>query len=187
MNFNKYFVYCPVSGHLYWKKRDRSEFKTALSCKTWNTRFSNKVAGYESESTASSSPYIKIQISGKNYYAHRIAMSIVGFSAEGLEVDHINGNGLDNRLLNLRVVSSSENSKNLATSGKNSSGKIGVFFCNDQNKWRAIIHHERKKIHLGCFDSFRDACLARSIAEHKYKYTNRHGSMLPSPVSIISS
>ena len=77
---------------------------------------------------------------------------------EGLEVDHINHNPLDNRRCNLRVVSKSGNQQNRqgaeACSG---SGIRGVSWCKRTGKWRAHIKVNGKKRSFGYFSNIADA------------------------------
>lgn len=64
---------------------------------------------------------------------------------EGCVVDHINGNGLDNRRCNLRVVDRSTNSRNSKLSEANTSGYTGVHLDKQQQKWIASIYDNNKQ------------------------------------------
>jgi len=100
----------------------------------------------------------------KLLYLHRL---IIG-AQQGQEVDHINGNKLDNRRCNLRIVSSSFNklNPNTTTGVKNrNSGVRGVTWCEPVHKWRARINVNKKEILLGYFDSIQDAAKARKQYE----------------------
>ncbi|WP_166669632.1 HNH endonuclease [Bacillus thuringiensis] len=71
---------------------------------------------------------------------------------DGLVVDHINGNSLDNRLDNLRICNQVINGHNRNSLNiNNSSGARGVSFHKASGKWRAHIRFKRKQIHLGLF------------------------------------
>ena len=89
--------------------------------------------------------------SGKNTRMHRLILNI---SDSKLVVDHINGNGLDNRKQNLRVISSSENVKNRQRSsvGKRCPGVYKVY-----NKWRAEVTVNYKNCYLGMHASEEEA------------------------------
>lgn len=98
-------------------------------------------------------------------YMHREIMKVTD---RNKHVDHINGNGLDNRKSNLRICSVSQNTRNRRNNNKNnSSGYTGV--CKHPcGKWEAYIHHHRKKIYLGIYDTPKDAAIARDNAAVKY-------------------
>jgi hypothetical protein len=68
-------------------------------------------------------------------------------------LDHINGNGLDNRLCNLREVTQQQNLHNHRKPPKhNTSGFLGVSYYKAGKKFSAHINLDGKKIHLGYFD-----------------------------------
>lgn len=96
----------------------------------------------------------------KTDFLHR---AICG-SPSGLDVDHINGNGLDNRRCNLRVCSRSENLMNQKISKANKTGVKGVHRTKS-GVFVAQIKKNGKGIYLGRFDLLNDAALARIAAE----------------------
>lgn len=77
-------------------------------------------------------------------------------------VDHINGNGLDNRRKNLRIVTHQQNTWNRQKQKNNTSGYIGVYFDkkNGKGKWKSQISIKGKKTNLGRYDSRRKAAIA---------------------------
>lgn len=79
-------------------------------------------------------------------------------------VDHINGNHLDNRRCNLRIVTVSENSHNARIRVDNSSGFKGVSYNKRKEKFRSYININRKQIHIGYFDNPEDAARAYDTA-----------------------
>ncbi len=85
------------------------------------------------------------------------------------EVDHINGNGLDNREYNLRICNSSQNKMNRKKQKrKTSSIYKGVSWNRPNKKWTAQLKYKRKKIHLGCFKNEVDAAITYNEAAIKY-------------------
>ena len=82
---------------------------------------------------------------------------------EGRLCDHINRNKLDNRRINLRIVTKLENNINQKRYKNNKSGHTGVYKNN--NKWYAVINHNGEAIRCGCYDSYDDAVVAREKAE----------------------
>jgi len=75
-------------------------------------------------------------------------------------IDHKNRDKLDNRKLNLRRCSQSQNSANSIKPKTNKSGFKGVSWNKQMNKWRAVIGHNRKMIRIGWFEKKEDAALA---------------------------
>lgn len=88
---------------------------------------------------------------------------------DGMVVDHINGNGLDNRRCNLRVCSHSENMQNRKMHRNNQSGYKGIYFDPDLNgrPWRAQIRAYGRKYNLGRFDTAEEAYAAYLRAAEK--------------------
>lgn len=76
---------------------------------------------------------------------------------EGLMVDHINRNGIDNRKCNLRLVTKAQNMMNKFAPKNNKSGFKGVSWLARNRKWRAYINFNYKQIHLGLFEDKKDA------------------------------
>ena len=92
-----------------------------------------------------------------------------------LQVDHINGNPLDNRKANLRLVTNQQNQFNSKNTGSGDNSRKGVSFRKDRNKWRAYITLNGKQIALGSFDTEAEAIEARIQAEEKYYREYRRG------------
>jgi hypothetical protein len=87
---------------------------------------------------------------------HRL---IMGFP-DGFQVDHINGNGLDNRRANLRVATANENQHNRRPNSKSVSGIKGVTWRHDISMWQAGIGLNGKRKNLGRFRCVTAAALA---------------------------
>lgn len=98
----------------------------------------------------------QVRTDKSNYYAtgvykekrvqmHRIIMK----AKKGEIIDHINGNGLDNRKINLRVVSARINAWNR----KNNAKYPGVHWHSQKQKWYASIHLNYQTRSLGFFDT----------------------------------
>lgn len=95
---------------------------------------------------------------------------VLGFiKKDKLEIDHINGDSLDNRKINLRIVTHAENIRNQRKLPKNNtSGHMGVYWSPRNKNWIARIKTNNKTIHLGCFQNIEDAIEARKKGEIKY-------------------
>lgn len=87
-----------------------------------------------------------------------------------INIDHIDGNGLNNKWSNLRSVSHSVNGKNQKKHKTNTSGVSGVYYRKDSNRWRARIMVDDKAISLGTFKNKDDAIAARKEAEIKHNF-----------------
>ena len=73
------------------------------------------------------------------------------------EVDHRNGNGLDNRRKNLRPCTTPQNRHNRGKNRNNTSGYKGVCWCKVRRKWKASIMSNRKVYRLGYFINLEEA------------------------------
>lgn len=83
-------------------------------------------------------------------------------------VDHINGDGLDNRRGNLRRATHAENMRNCRLSRNSTSGYIGVSWSRAAGKWRAYISPDGRQIHLGLFATAEAAAVARDLASVRH-------------------
>ena len=108
--------------------------------------------------------YASVRVDGKPIQVHRY---LIG-AKEGDIIDHINRNKKDNRLSNLRFSDKSENSFNRDADAHNTSGRRGVWFRKDNNRWVAEIKKDNKKISLGCYATKEEAIKAREEGEIKY-------------------
>ncbi|MHC4462083.1 MAG: AP2 domain-containing protein [Planctomycetota bacterium] len=114
---------------------------------------------------------------GNTYYAHRhtskenvyMHHEIMGVIGQKKEVDHINGNGLDNRKSNLRICSHQENCRNRKKHKKDTSSKYkGVSWSKDAKKWRVqIVDTTGKEKCIGSFESEIEAAKAYDEAALK--------------------
>ena len=100
----------------------------------------------------------------KTIHAHKL---IMGYK-DGLDVDHIDGNKLNNQRSNLRFCSRSQNLMNRGKNKNNGSGYKGVYWKQKSNKWCAQIGRiGGRKTYLGLFETVEEASLAYRDAAKK--------------------
>ena len=119
----------------------------------------NGLAGYLKQEG-----YIQIKIFGKIYPAHRLAWLYTHGSFPINDIDHINGIRNDNRIINLREATHSQNQANKKY--RNNSGYKGV--SKNKNKWQANIKVGKKTLYLGYFDTKEEAHEAYKQASIKH-------------------
>jgi len=129
-----------------------------------------KIAGFRARKD-----YRRIRINGEPYQAHRLAWLYMYGDWPIDQLDHINGNKDDNRIINLRSVSHLENHRNQKLRSTNTSGVMGVSWHKPASKWQAQVKVKGESIHLGSFSEFADAVAARQEANVKYGYHPNHG------------
>lgn len=86
---------------------------------------------------------------------HRHLMGLK--KGDGLEVDHVNGDGLDNRRSNLRVCTHAENVQNRSSAPGSTSRYRAVYWDRQKRKWRARVHTQGRYHHVGYFASEAEA------------------------------
>ena len=84
---------------------------------------------------------------------HRMIMQ----APKGVEVDHINGNGLDNRRENLRLATRHENCRNARKQQGCSSRYRGVSWYKTKQRWESRLNFNGRLYHLGYHDDEEDA------------------------------
>lgn len=101
---------------------------------------------------------------------HRVIMN----PPAGMVIDHIDGNGLDNRRANLRICTHNQNLWNRHSKKPTLSKYWGVVFV--KGRWRASICVDGKRKYLGWFDCEEDAAIAYNQAVQKYRdqYASRN-------------
>jgi len=119
--------------------------------------------------------YRRIGVNGKKYGAHRLIWLFVHGQFPTNFIDHIDGNGLNNRIENLRDVTNRENCLKQKLHCTNTSGHAGVSWNKHKNRWTAEIHVLGKKINLGAFINKDDAINKRKEAEQQHGFHPHHG------------
>jgi len=138
--------------------------------RAWITRFSGKPSGRRSHG------YFDLSILDRKMYAHRYAIYLqIGRWPD--VVDHLNGDGFDNRLCNIREANRSLNMRNRRMCPRNTSGKVGVFFDKGAGRWVASVGVDGREIRQGGFKTFTDAARARDAEAAKHGFGPNHGAI----------
>lgn len=106
---------------------------------------------------------VRTATGNRNVYMHRE----VNKTPKGLLTDHINRNGLDNRRCNLRTTDYRGNALNTGLPSNNTSGRKGVTWNKNRNRWQAQINSKKETVYLGLFENIKDAINARKRAEYE--------------------
>lgn len=103
--------------------------------------------------------------------------AVAGYPLKGLQIDHINGNKLDNRACNLRIATRRENALNRKSRrlGRNHSKYPGVTFYKKSGKWMAQISIDKKKYYLGSYENEEDAAKSYQRKLNEMKGSPRLG------------
>ncbi|HDM8089251.1 TPA: HNH endonuclease [Yersinia enterocolitica] len=158
INFNDYFIYNAEDGALRWKVARGGILPGRLA------------GGFNGEG------YLHVGFNHKTYKVHRVIWEMHnGPIPEGMQVDHIDHNRVNNRIENLRIVTQAQNSKNRTRQADNSSGICGVCWDKSKRKWSSQIMIDKKQINLGRFNDINEAISARKAAEVKYEFHVNHG------------
>ena len=115
--------------------------------------------------------YIRIGLLKKYYLAHRIAW-LYHYGEWPNVIDHINGDGTDNRIINLRDVTQEENAKNVKRHKTNKTGLSGVSYYLRESTYVVRIG----KKYIGRYKVLLDAASARISAEKLFRYHENHGN-----------
>ena len=147
-------------GRLFWLGRPRNHFRTDRAWNSWNAAWSNKEAGCLSGEKHK--PRWLVRTGGYYLLRYQIVWAIHRDEWCDL-IDHENRDQLDDRIVNLRAATHSQNHANSNLQKNNTSGYKGVSWYSSRGKWEAYIKVNGKRLRLGYFDDVlaaRDAYVA---------------------------
>ena len=120
--------------------------------------------------------YRRLMVDGRKVYEHRhVWEQANGTLPDGMMIDHIDGNGLNNDLSNLRLVDTLTNNRNARRAITNTSGVSGV--ARGGRAWRAYGKQGDRQHHLGYFDCIGAAACRVALWQIERGFTLRHGSV----------
>ncbi len=159
--------YCPETGVFTWLVGNKRRVHAG------------DVAGCVNRRKQCGKSYRHVGVHNREYLAHRLAFLYMTGEFPENEVDHKDGDGLNNIWTNLRAVTGLENHKNMRKPASNTSGTVGVYWCKQTRKWQSQISYAGRQVTLGRFHDKEDAIAARKAAEVLYGFHENHGTERP--------
>jgi hypothetical protein len=155
------FRYEPETGLLYWNERPASHFRNRGARAAAN-RHTGNLAG-----VVQRDGHLRIKLDRQLYSVHRIVWKLSTAQEPPDMLDHINGNGADNRMTNLRPATNAQNQHN-RTAPPHSTLKIkGVVWRERDQRFQAQIRAFGKRVYLGYFKTENEARAAYCAAAEK--------------------
>lgn len=142
-------------GNLLWKN------KTVDSIGRSKNHLNGQIAG-----TLEKHGYLRVRVNNKNYLIHRLIF-MYHYGYFPIQVDHIDGNTLNNHIENLRQATNAQNCKNSKLSINNKSGVKGVSWHKASRKWMAHLQTVEKRHFIGYFNELDKAKIAIIEARNK--------------------
>jgi len=124
----------------------------------WILKPNKRIKIGDNAGSLSHTGYMCIKFKGKHFLSHRIAWFLTYKIWPDKDIDHINGNKKDNRIINLRLATKSQNKQNqIKPSKNNKTGYLGVYYIEKSGKYEAQIMLNYKTKHIGYFNTAEEA------------------------------
>jgi hypothetical protein len=169
--------YDPKTGEFRWRPRPNNPAA--------NARLAGKLAGHEADG------YWRIRFDGHNHAAARLAwLWMKGWLPKG-DVDHRDGNGLNNRWDNLRASTKAQNNQNLKRAPSSKGHPTGCTWLEHRQKWQVYIGVDGKRVfvgHFGTRDAAARAYLDAAAELHRdFSFTERPRLVFQNPHRVSRS
>lgn len=131
-------AYCQATGSFTWLQNRRGGARRG-----------------DAAGTKTKTGYVQIHVAGRLYFGHRLAWLMTYGAWPSCVIDHIDGDGMNNRIANLRDVSVQVNQQNQrrAHRSNKSSGLLGAHFDAVTGRWMAKISNANRTFNLGRYDT----------------------------------
>ena len=173
-NLKELISYDLAAGVMFWKERtpvmfDNGKRSSEHKCNNWNSRYAGTRAF-----NVPSRGYLVGYVNKVRFFSHRVIWALHAGQWPQQFIDHINHDGRDNRIANLREASHQQNMSNSKSRKNSTSNFVGVSWDGQRDKWSAQISADGDHTHLGRFGSEHDAAKAYDIAALRLygKYAN---------------
>jgi len=133
-------------------------------------RSTGRVSAYSEAGAIGKRGYRHVRFMGKSYLAHRLIYLMIKNELP-IQIDHIDGNKLNNRIENLRSSTQSENRMNAVRSTLNKSGVKGVCWSRSNRCWHVQVKKGKKNVYSGFFADLEFAELVSVEARNKHHGT----------------
>jgi hypothetical protein len=161
-SLKRYFTYDPETGN----------FVRIVRRHRWGERVCSELIA-----SRNNRGYLWVRIFNEVHLVHRLVFLYMTGNHPCCEVDHLDGDRLNNRWVNLRDVNAFENSRNQGNRIDNSTGIRGVTYRatgRGVKRWKARISHMGRRFDLGEYLTKEEAVSARIAAEKRFGYHPNH-------------
>jgi hypothetical protein len=149
----EFLDYSPETGILKWRERDPHHFASPRLWRSWNTQFAGKDVGW-----INANGYLATRIQGPSFLVQRVIWKLVTGNEPPEQIDHIDGNRINNRWKNLREIDAIQSAHNR---GMHKSNKVGMKGVSKRgNTYIARIHPRGEVVYLGTFKTPEEASKA---------------------------